>query len=1366
MIPGNKKYKSVTLIANIGAILILPIASYEISIAAPKVIAQQVTSQKSAEQLQTLAKSITVKVLSGENTGSGTLIRKQNGVYTVLTNQHVIENGASHQIQTPDGKTYQAQTVPGANFDSNDMALLQFNGSQNYTVASLGNLKTVEKGSPIFVAGFPFEPESSDTNGFIFQTGRISFVLQQPLEGGYLIGYTANVEKGMSGGPILNSQGEVIGINGIFAQALSFSHPYIYEDGTRPNDNVEAQMRRSSWGVPIDKLAQLAPQFAPDNSVPVAVEKPSTEAIATLAEKVNGIAQQVSVLITRSDVENGSGVIIAKEGNTYYVLSAGHVANGKGLKVVTHDGQEYVVDSSKVKNWKNKGLDLALLEFTSNQSYQVATIGDYPRGIEDRVAFLSGWPASKQPTAANLELGRQFNAGYLSGISGFNSANDERSFISGFGLVYGNFSEKGMSGGPVLDTEGRLIGIHTAAESVEGDESPVLQRDSEEPILEVGHSLGVPIRTFLAKLEQEKIKLNINQQTSLPQRLDSATQDLVISKLIKLQEPQSNATAVEWLNYGNKLWRLRRYKRSLAAFEQAISIKPDFYLAWYSHGWTLMRQGNYPEAIKSFKDAIKYAENLPESEYKYRALSQAWRQKSDAHFYSGQYKESLQALEQAIEYTPNDFILYQWKREILKNLGFYQEALEAVDLAIKIDPNNSYGYFRRAWARVELEDFQTVGLNKEEKDYEEAIADINKALELNPGNSFYYTSKGSIYTRKENYAQAIEYFNKAIEAEPDFAIAYAQRGLFYAKQGNRQKFAEDLEKALRLQPDNAGFYRIRGNGYFALKEKQKGIDDYDKAISINPRAVHQYHNLRGKQFEDLGDYEAALLDFSKAIELKPDGASYYSDRGRAYSDRGNYEAALADYNKAIELSSENALSNALFHQSRGSVFFSRGLVLHYKDYDYEAALKEYEAALADYHKAIELKPDVGLFYNSRGAVLGLKKDYEAALADYNKAIELEPDNALFYHSRADVFLEQKEYAAALADYSKAIELKPDRGLTYINRGNTYFKIGEKQKGIDDYDKAISLDSELAHQYYNWRGFQLFEQKDYEAALADFNKAIELKPDVASFYNGRWLIYFEQEKYQEAIADSTEAIRLQPEQPIYYSSRATAYYENEEYKKSHEDFKKAATLYQNQQQENTEMYKIAVGQMEKIQRFPKYYRELGNELYEQKDYEAAIKDYTLGLSQASGGIGADFDQTELRGKLGWQITEVLKNYPAFNANLKSGDIILEADGKLFLSDNSETLFNFLYNYIGGEVGTEVTLKILRGTEEFTVTVVRDLLDQDEIAELHYQRGLAYLQIGNNQKAGEDFQKAATLYQQQENTQGYQTAMEQLEKIQEQ
>ncbi|WP_442949135.1 hypothetical protein [Nostoc sp.] len=61
--------------------------------------------QTSTEKLRLLAQAITVKVISKEFLGSGILLRKQDSIYTVLTNAHVLRaDDAPYRIQTPDGQ--------------------------------------------------------------------------------------------------------------------------------------------------------------------------------------------------------------------------------------------------------------------------------------------------------------------------------------------------------------------------------------------------------------------------------------------------------------------------------------------------------------------------------------------------------------------------------------------------------------------------------------------------------------------------------------------------------------------------------------------------------------------------------------------------------------------------------------------------------------------------------------------------------------------------------------------------------------------------------------------------------------------------------------------------------------------------------------------------------------------------------------------------------------------------------------------------------------------------------------------------------------------------------------------------------------
>lgn len=243
-----------------------------LSISAPalppnvRVSVEQPSTQRSGKQLQQLAESITVKVLSRGFLGSGILILRQGSVCTVLTNAHVLRSGdPPYQIQTPDGRVYAAdlpkdvETKHAKSLEGNDLALLQFSSPDaTYPVASLGSTSTLSVGNEVFAAGFPFDAEGTRDTGFVFKTGQISLVLDKALEGGYRIGYTNDIEKGMSGGPLLNRAGEVVAINGMHAEPL-WGEPYVYQDGTDPEPPLRKQISRYSWGIPIETFVQLVP---------------------------------------------------------------------------------------------------------------------------------------------------------------------------------------------------------------------------------------------------------------------------------------------------------------------------------------------------------------------------------------------------------------------------------------------------------------------------------------------------------------------------------------------------------------------------------------------------------------------------------------------------------------------------------------------------------------------------------------------------------------------------------------------------------------------------------------------------------------------------------------------------------------------------------------------------------------------------------------------------------------------------------------------------------------------------------------------------------------------------------------------------
>jgi len=221
------------------------------------------------KDINQIAADISVKILDQDFLGSGFIVQQESDRYEIVTNQHVLRAGEEpYNIQTADGKIHQAKVVnKGIKSDLEyDLAILEFTSNNDYTVATIGSSLYLEVGEPIFAVGFPYAkldvklPTSDVDRAFrlAVKTGRIAIILNKALVEGYQIGYTNDVKKGMSGGALLNSRGEVVGVNGKHAYPL-WESPELYQDGSQPCPALEELITRSSLAIPIEKTIELNP---------------------------------------------------------------------------------------------------------------------------------------------------------------------------------------------------------------------------------------------------------------------------------------------------------------------------------------------------------------------------------------------------------------------------------------------------------------------------------------------------------------------------------------------------------------------------------------------------------------------------------------------------------------------------------------------------------------------------------------------------------------------------------------------------------------------------------------------------------------------------------------------------------------------------------------------------------------------------------------------------------------------------------------------------------------------------------------------------------------------------------------------------
>ncbi|MBR8837247.1 MAG: trypsin-like peptidase domain-containing protein [Stigonema ocellatum SAG 48.90 = DSM 106950] len=232
------------------------------------VLPQLSSKELSQKQLCDVAKLFTVKVIQGNSWGSGILVQKQGRQYTLVTNGHVLtQEKEKYTVETHDGKKYEAFVL--VRFDhvkltGADLAILQFNSPTNYEVATLAKWT---KGEKVMASGFASDATNSLFQRFMCtQVGQVSRRLEQSMQLGYQLGYFLSIRNGMSGGSLLNTQGKVVGINGMAEPAI-FRNPdiYLYRNGSRvseslglPADKALDLLSNSSWAIPSEKFVELS----------------------------------------------------------------------------------------------------------------------------------------------------------------------------------------------------------------------------------------------------------------------------------------------------------------------------------------------------------------------------------------------------------------------------------------------------------------------------------------------------------------------------------------------------------------------------------------------------------------------------------------------------------------------------------------------------------------------------------------------------------------------------------------------------------------------------------------------------------------------------------------------------------------------------------------------------------------------------------------------------------------------------------------------------------------------------------------------------------------------------------------------------
>jgi tetratricopeptide (TPR) repeat protein len=247
---------------------------------------------------------------------------------------------------------------------------------------------------------------------------------------------------------------------------------------------------------------------------------------------------------------------------------------------------------------------------------------------------------------------------------------------------------------------------------------------------------------------------------------------------------------------------------------------------------------------------------------------------------------------------------------------------------------------------------------------------------------------------------------------------------------------------------------------------------------------------RGEAFAARHDFEHALADLSKAVELRPDDPEYLFQRALVYRQNGQTTLALADLDHVLMLNQdflraympraeirlhEKNVDGAIADLNAADRLAPKQADLRFVLAERYEAVNRFSQAIVQYDLWIQNHVDDSKMVAALGARCRASavqnEDLATGLSDCNKALRLgdkkNPNYVHLYASRAMIELRQANYDKSISDFDAALKTMPKNALALYGRGVAKSKKNKNDAGQADIDAAQSLAPKMAEWYQRY-----------------------------------------------------------------------------------------------------------------------------------------------------------------------------------------------------------------------------------------------------------------------------------------------------------
>lgn len=345
----------------------------------------------------------------------------------------------------------------------------------------------------------------------------------------------------------------------------------------------------------------------------------------------------------------------------------------------------------------------------------------------------------------------------------------------------------------------------------------------------------------------------------------------------------------------------------------------------------------------------------------------------------------------------------------------------------------------------------------------------------------YYSIIGNIYSTYGEYTKAVNYYKKYLDKHPDDVEVLKDLRKIYIKEKNTENVIYYSKKLIDLEPDNYSYYDEIINLLFHIHSYEDALSYANKALELPNADIFAIKNQIAKIYLYTGKVPESIQLINETIVQDPSNLLLSQTLAMAHCMNKDFEQAKKVCDSALEVALpsdirviHNNLSTILaeeavylLNQGKTNQAFDKftealqynneNPEIYYKLGEANRTIKNYSEAIRQCKRAIELAPEVGMYYETLADIYYELQNFIEAKKLYKEAVFIDPKN-----SRAQTFLgilqsKDKEHDAAVKSLETAVSLEPNNANIRYNLALAYEVAGKTDEAKNEYEKVLELE---------------------------------------------------------------------------------------------------------------------------------------------------------------------------------------------------------------------------------------------------------------------------------------------------------------------